>query len=207
MLKALVLLPMLISMTTQNPRIGVANPRFIERTSSDILLKVPFVHQVDDLPEDLKTLIKTSACGPAAVTMLLNFYHQNISLEEVISSLPTEVYVKGVGFFDLPKADREFGMKSVNIKPTIKSIYQTLWDGHPIILNVQNYDGITGHAVVVTGVKEYNGETAEALIVHDPYTQENVEFKILDEKTLLQPEGYTLYIGIIDPFYMTPSEV
>ena len=207
MLKALVLLPMLISMTTQNPRIGVANPRFIQKTANNIQIKVPYVNQVEDLPEELKTSVKTSACGPAAITMLLNFYNKHLTLEEVINQLPTDIYIKGIGFFDLPKADREFGMKSVNIKPTIRDIYQTLWDGHPIILNVQNYDGITGHAVVVTGVKEYNGKTAEALIVHDPYTQENVEFKILDDKTLLQPEGYTLYIGIIDPFYMTPSEV
>lgn len=170
-------------------------------------MEVPFVHQKEDLIGTKYESIGGSACGPAAITMALNYHGEQISLEEVIDKLPDRVYVKGKMFYDLMAGPKLFGYASVPIEKNIESIFNAIKEGHPVLLNVQNYDGITGHEVVVVEVKNYNSElkTAEALIVHDPFREGNREFKIIDGNRLEQPEGYILPIGTLRPFYIIKS--
>jgi hypothetical protein len=180
----------------------VANTRYIINDDKNVALNVPFIHQIENLPEDKKTLIGTTACGPASLTMAFNYLGLNISLWDVIDKLPDTVYVKGRQFYNLPSGAELFDLKTVSFKNSPKNIYEALKNGHPVILNIQNYDGITGHAVVVTGIKGFDGEKAEGLIVNDPYGGSDREFKYLSDSSLEQPEGYINYIGILDPFYV-----
>lgn len=171
-------------------------------TPQSVVLEVPFVNQIDDLPQDKKKEIRNTACGPAAITMALNYMDYNIKLWDVIDKLPTTVYIKGKMFYDLPAASKEFDKVSIAITSDYKTIYETLKLKKPIIMNIQNYDNITGHAVVVVGMKNFNGTTAESLIVHDPYRGPYREFSYYNETTLIQPEGNLNYIGILKPFYL-----
>jgi len=174
----------------------------LEEKGASILLDVPFIHQIDNLPDELKPIIKTTACGPSALAMVLNYYGNSYSLEEIISRLPESVYIKGDRYYDLMDGPKLFGYTSIKTGNSPKDIFETLSDGHPIILNIQNYDGITGHALVVTGVKEFDGEHAKSLIAHDPYRNSNREFEYINDNQLRQPEGYINYIGHNPPFYI-----
>ncbi len=173
---------------------------FLENTTENVVLSVPFVHQIDDLPEDKKAEIRTTACGPAALTMIFNYMGMDVSLYEVIEKLPTEVYVRGRMFYRLDKGPKEFELAGVQFKNSPKAIFEQLKAEKPVVLNIQNYDGITGHAVVVVGMKGFDGENARSLIVHDPWVGPYREFEYINANTLKQPEGYNLPIGILDPF-------
>lgn len=177
-------------------------------TPQSVVLEVPFVDQIENLPSEKKKEIRNTACGPAAITMVLNYMKYDISLWDVIDKLPTTVYVKGKMFYNLPAASTEFDKVSVSITNDYKTIYETLKDKKPIIMNIQNYDNITGHAVVIVGIKNFNGTTADSLIVHDPYRGPYREFKYYNETTLIQPEGNMNYIGTLKPFYLAnkPSD-
>lgn len=203
MLKTLVFLPVLISINTQTSRnMGLINNVIIS-TQERVQLVVPFTHQIEDLEENSKPIMKSSACGPSALTMSFNYLGENNKLDDVINKLPTDVYIKGDKFYNLPKGAEIFGKKSVEIDQTPKAIFSALENGHPVILNVQNYDGITGHALVVTGMRGFDGEHAKYLIVHDPYVGPYRSFEYINDSTLTQPEGYSLPIGILKPFYIT----
>ncbi|MFA6981987.1 MAG: C39 family peptidase [Patescibacteria group bacterium] len=201
------LLTFLILSTKDTPleQITAEGSVFLAKSEENIVLKVPFVHQIDDLSEKEKPLVRTTACGPAALTMLFRFHGTNVSLEEVIAKLPTTVYVKGQRFYNLYKGAEYFSMTSTEIEKTPKSIFETLEKGEPIILNVQNYDGITGHALVVVGMIGFDGEKASSLVVHDPFVGPYRVFPYASETTLDQPEGYKNYIGILNPFYVTEA--
>jgi hypothetical protein len=183
------------------------NSIFLIKSEKDILLKVPFVHQKDDLKDTPDEWAGGSACGPSAITMALQFHGQDVSLYEVVNKLPPEVYVKGVMFYNLAKGPEFYGYQSESIDINTEQIYTTLLTGNPILLNIQNYDGITGHEVVVVGISEYDSETktAKSLIVHDPFREAYREFEFVNETTLLQPEGWHLPIGNTKPFYITKS--
>jgi ABC-type bacteriocin/lantibiotic exporter with double-glycine peptidase domain len=174
--------------------------KFLENTTENVVLNVPFVHQIKDLPEDKKSEIVGSACGPAALTMVFKYLGERTTLYDVISKLPTDVYIKGRMFYNLPEGAKYFGHISTSFKNTPKNIYDQLKEQKPIIMNVQNYNGITGHAIVVVGIKEYNGESATSLVVHDPWTEAYKEYAYINQNTLKQPEGYILTIGSLDPF-------
>jgi hypothetical protein len=194
---------LLASINTFNK--GIPESKFLINTPETIVLNVPFVHQIEDLPNDYKTIIKTTACGPASIAMALDFLGEKESLKDVIDKLPDTVYIKGKKFYNLYDGPKYFGKKSVVIGYTAKEIYEELSKEHPIILNVQNYDGITGHALVIVGIKNYKDEKAESLIVHDPFRAPYREFKFLTENTLQQPEGYQNTIGSLSPFYVIDS--
>ncbi len=183
-----------------------SSPKFIQKDEHTILLDVPFVNQINDLPESAKQLIKGSACGPASLTMAFNYYGQNLSLYEVIQKLPASVYVKGERFYQLQKGPDYFGFKSRSFKNSPQNIYNALEEGNPVILNLQNYDGITGHAVVVVGIKNYTDGRADSLIINDPFRERNMEFAYIDANHLKQPEGYVNSIGTLDPFYILPEK-
>lgn len=175
---------------------------FIKKSDTEITLNVPFVHQINDLEEEDKAAISTTACGPSALAMLFKFYGVNTDLNQVIENLPGSVYVKGRYFINLKEGTEIYNFKPLEIDPRPERIYETLKEGNPVVLNIQNYDGITGHAVVVVGIKGFDGQKAKSLIVHDPFKAAYREFEYLTDQTLKQPEGYTLSIGSNSPFYI-----
>lgn len=199
------LLSFLITSTTPSQLVGRAiaeNPNFIIKEEKNVILDAPFIHQVDNLPKDQRALIRGTACGPSAITMVLKHLGSDIELMDVINKLPNSVYVKGDRFYNLTKAAEIFSKKAVSFENSPENIYNVLNSGHPVILNVQNYDGITGHAVVVVGIMGYEDNSAVSLIVHDPFVGAYRKFDYINNHTLRQPEGYVLPIGIMQPFYM-----
>jgi len=173
---------------------------FQENTTENVVLNVPYVNQKTDLPENKKDEILGSACGPAALTMVFKYLGEDTTLYDVISRLPTDVYIKGKMFYNLPGGAKYFGYKATSFKNTPKNIYDQLKKQNPVIMNVQNYNGITGHAIVVVGIKGYDGQKATSLIVHDPWTEAYKEYQYINANTLKQTEGYVLPIGSLDPF-------
>lgn len=194
-------------MTTTTLLLNLIIALIIPQQIGDISIDAPFVHQIDDLPKDLKPIIRSTACGPAVLAMVLNHQGNNFTLEEIISKLPSSVYVKGDRYYNLMAGPNYFGYTSNKIEKSPKSLFKILNKGFPIILNVQNYDGITGHALVVIGMKGFDGEHAESLIVHDPYRNASREFKYINDNQLQQPEGYINYIGHNAPFYITKQQL
>src|SRR3989338_596782 len=176
---------------------------FILKSDKTVLLNVPYIHQIEDLTEETKSAIRNTACGPASVTMALKHLNDNKTLNEVIEKLQNTVYVKGDRFYNLYDASNYFNKSTNKFKNSYENIYTVLNKGHPVILNIQNYDDITGHALVIVGITNYENGKAKSLIAHDPYRGPYREFVYIDENTLLQPEGNTNYIGILDPFYIT----
>ena len=176
-------------------------------TDTAVQLRVPYTHQFEDLPEDRQDEIGWTACGPTALTMSFNFHGIDTDLINVIDQLPNDVYIKGSMFYNLPKGADLYDFDTTSIEISAQAFYDTLVAGHPIILNVQNYDGITGHALVVTGIRGFDAETntATSLIVNDPFVEEGREFPFLSTTTLQQPEGWVNYIGTLKPFYITPQ--
>lgn len=173
--------------------------------SQDIVLDVPYVNQKEDLMNTSDAWAGGSACGPAAITMALQYENEIYSLYDVVNALPTNVYVKGRMFYNLSAGPRQFGYVANEINIDTKEIHDVLQMGKPVLMNVQNYDGITGHEIVVVGMLGFDGETAKSLIVHDPFTHGYREYEYINEHTLRQPEGYILPIGIIKPFYISKA--
>lgn len=180
--------------------------KFLIKNDKNVILDVPFVHQIEDLSDEEKPKVRATACGPAALAMLFQFHGKEVDLEEVISKVPTSVYVKGERFYNLYKGADYFDMSSVKITNKAEDIFNTLQMGEPIILNVQNYDGITGHALVIVGMINFDGENAESLIIHDPYVGPYRAFTYEANTVLRQPEGYNNYMGHLDPFYLKGME-
>lgn len=202
MLEKLALLPILIASTTNNPSTEVINQGFTIKNESSIQIMVPFNHQVDDLDEANKLAVGGTACGPTTLTMVLRHRGVETNVNEVLDKLPTAVYVKHVGFYELYKGSEYFDKASVQINQNPTAIYEALNQGNPVILNIQNYDGLYGHAVVVTGIRGYTGTSAKSLIVHDPFKGPYREFKYINNDTLQQPEGFYNPIGHKKPFYI-----
>lgn len=176
------------------------NSRFLINTEKTVVLSVPYTHQIDDLPENKEEEIGTTACGPSAIQMILQYFGENYTLYEVIEKLPTSVYVRGKMFYNLYDGPKQFGYEVTKIKSTPESFFQTLKKGQPIILNIQNYDGITGHAIVIVGIQAFDGKNAKSLIVHDPYVEGYRSFDYITDTQLQQPEGYINYFGNLEPF-------
>jgi len=206
MMETLAILPLIISSLTSQP---VEADLVALNTQTDVQLVVPFTHQVSDLSEESKALISNTACGPASLTMAFDYLGSELTLESVIAGLPPTVYIKGDKFYDLKSGASPFGFESVDIEQSPTAIYTALSLGNPIVLNIQNYDGILGHALVVTGIRGFDSETGKAtsLIVHDPFVGPYREFKYVDANTLMQPEGFVNLIGIINPFYVKIPKV
>lgn len=218
MLKTLLILPFIASILSPSSngalnvysryKISTAErEKTLINSDETILLKVPYTHQYEDLPDDQKPFIRKTACGPAAIAMALNSDGREISLIDVINKLPESVYRKGDRFYNLTKAPEYFSEMAVEIENSPKAIFDTLKSGNPIVLNIQNYDGVTGHAVVVVGMSGFNGNTADYLIIHDPYVGPYRTFKYINPDTLQQPEGYYNSIGILKPFYIEDGNV
>lgn len=207
MLETLAFMPFLAAVFTKtaNATEPVKPADYTIEQGQDIVLDVPFLNQKEALVGTPDEWAGGSACGPTAIAMALKYEGENYSLYEVVNSLPTNVYVKGVQFYNLKEGPKQFGYIATEIEIDTKEIFRVLSEGNPILMNVQNYDGITGHEIVVVGIIGFDGENAKSLIVHDPFTTAYREFEYINEKTLKQPEGYVLPIGIIKPFYITKA--
>ena len=173
---------------------------------TDIQLTVPFVHQNNDLNEE-NIVFGYTTCGPAALTMVLKHSGMSIGINEVLDRIPNYVYIKGDQFYDLPEGTKYFNKKYEYIDNSPKSIYKSLKNGSPLVMNIQNYDGLHGHAIVVTGIRGYDEatNTAKALVVHDPFKGAYVTFEYHDNFNLKQPEGFINPIGIMDSFFIVNS--
>lgn len=202
MITKIAYIPLIISALTSYPK----EMGFVSKQEyADIQLSSPFIHQYNDLSNDSKLYIGFTACGPAVLTMAFRRLGLDASLDSVISNLPDSVYIKGDKFYNLSEGPKYFGFKTVGIRSKPKDIYNALKGGNPIVLNIQNYNGILGHALLITGMKGFDGENAASLIAHDPFVGPNREFEYIDQSTLRQPEGYTNPIGVIMPFYIASN--
>jgi len=175
---------------------------FIISNDERIQLNVPYFSQLNDISDKVKEKVGSTACGPAVVAMALKYIKLDVTLDNVISKLPNSVYIKGKGFNDILGASKYFDKESVKVAQNPKAIYETLKQGFPVILNIQNFDGISGHAVLVTGIKGFDGKKAYSLIVNDPYYGSLMEYKYISANSLLQPKGYINTIGPVQPFYI-----
>lgn len=203
MLETIALLPLLIATTVNNPIPEGLETGFTVKNEENVQIIVPYNHQIEDLNEKNAYLAGGTACGPTTITMLLRHNGMETNVNEVIEILPTNVYIKGVGFYALEKGANLFNMRSVEVGYTPTDIYNALYEGNPVIMNIQNYDGLYGHAIVVTGIRGYNGDTAESLVVHDPFDGPYKRFEYVNSRTLKQPSGYYNPIGHKKPFYIT----
>lgn len=208
MFNALAFLPLIANVLTSTPTALAQSlektNKFIQKTESEILLDVPYVNQIEGLKGTSDAWAGGSACGPASLNMVMNDKGKTYDLQTIVNRLPASVYIKGKMFYNLTAGPGFFGFKSTEIEINTKEIYETLADGNPIVMNIQNYDGITGHAVVVVGIKGFDGTTAKSLIAHDPFKAPYQVFEYINETTLRQESGWITPIGTIKPFYVTP---
>jgi hypothetical protein len=168
----------------------------------NILLNVPYFHQVRDLTEKNKQIAENTACGPTVAAIMLQNEGMNVNINDVLAIVPNYVYQPGVGFYRMDKFAPYFNKEAVLIDFSHKNIYDALNQGKVVFLNVKNYDGSYGHALAIVGMKGFDGEKAESLIIHDVWVGPYREFKFTSNDTLEQPEGYTNYINKSLLFYI-----
>ncbi len=154
----------------------------------NIVLNVPYYHQIKDLNEFGTNYAANSACGPTAVAIMLKNEGMNLDPNDVLAVVPNEVYISKVGFYRIEKGPSYFNKESEMVKFSHKNIYEALNKGKPVFLNIFNYEGYYGHAVVVVGMRGFDGEKAESLIVHDVWTGPYKEFKFNTNNTLIEPD-------------------
>jgi hypothetical protein len=161
-----------------------------------ILPNVPYVHEYYSLLNEDPEVVKKiwwSACGPASLTMALQYLTVpgTETLWSVIKKLPSDVYIQGDQTYNLTKGAAVFGKKAVSLERSATGIYKALKAGHPVILNVTNYNGSVGHYMVVVGIIGYDGKNARSLIIHDPgYDDPNgemLEFPFTGPTKIIQP--------------------
>jgi hypothetical protein len=168
----------------------------------NILLNVPYFHQVRDLTEKNKQIAENTACGPTVAAIMLQNDGMNVDVNDVLAIVPNYVYQPRVGFYRMDKFAPYFNKEAVLIDFSHKNIYDALNQGKAVFLNVKNYDGSYGHALAIVGMKGFDGEKAESLIIHDVWVGPYREFKFTSNDTLEQPEGYTNYINKSLLFYI-----
>ena len=157
----------------------------------NIILNVPYYNQIKDLNDFGAQYAGNSACGPTALAIMLKNEGMNIDPNDVLAIVPNEVYVSKVGFYRIEKGPSYFNKKVEVIKFSHKNIYDALNRGKPVFLNIKNYEGYYGHAVVIVGMRGFDGEKADSLIIHDVWTEPYQEFKFNTYNTLVEPgKGY-----------------
>jgi uncharacterized protein YvpB len=170
----------------------------------NIILNVPYYNQLKDLNELSSDYAGATACGPTALAIMLKNEGMNVDVNDVLAVVPNEVYVPKVGFYRIEKGSTYFNKESVKVDFSHKNIYDALNMGKPVFLNVKNYEGSYGHAVVIVGMRGFDGEKAESLIIHDVWTGPYKEFKFNTYNTLIEPgtNGYINYINEANLFYI-----
>ncbi len=173
-----------------------------EAQKLNILLKVPFFHQYNDLTAENKEYALKTACGPTAASIMLQAEGIKVDPNDLLAILPTSIYQPKVGFYRMQDFAPYFNKEAVMVEFSHKNIYDVLNTGKPVFINIKNYDSGYGHAMVIVGMNGFDGEKAESLIAHDVFVGPYREFKFLSNTTLLQPEGQTNYINTAMLFYI-----
>lgn len=173
-----------------------------EAQKLNILLKVPFFHQYNDLTEENKAYALKTACGPTAASILLQAEGVKVDPNDLLAILPTSIYQPKVGFYRMQDFAPYFNKEAVMMEFSHKNIYDVLNTGKPVFINIKNYDSGYGHAMIIVGMNGFDGQKAESLIAHDVFVGPYREFKFLSNDTLLQPEGQTNYINKSMLFYI-----
>ena len=174
-----------------------------EEEKLNIVLNVPYYHQIKDLNQFGTEYAGNSACGPTALAIMLKNEGMNLDPNDVLSVVPNEVYISKVGFYRIEKGPSFFNKEAEMIKFSHKNIYDALNKGKPVFLNIFNYEGYYGHAVVIVGMRGFDGEKADSLIVHDVWTGPYKEFKFKSENTLIEPgKGFINTINKNNLFYI-----
>jgi uncharacterized protein YvpB len=173
-----------------------------ENKKINILLKVPFFHQYNDLTEKNKDYALKTACGPTAASIMLQADGVKVDPNDLLAILPTSIYQPKVGFYKMQDFAPYFNKEAVMMDFSHKNIYDVLNTGKPVFINIKNYDSGYGHAMVIVGMKGFDGQKAESLIAHDVFVGPYREFKFLSNDTLRQPEGQTNYINKAMLFYI-----
>jgi hypothetical protein len=168
----------------------------------NILLNVPFFHQYNTLSDYNKQLAEKTACGPTAAAIMLQNEGMNVDVNDVLAIIPNNVYQPKVGFYQMDKFAPYFNKEAVKVEFSHKNIYDVLNQGKVLFLNVKNYDSGYGHAMVIVGMKGFDGERADSLIIHDVWVGPYREFKFNSYDTLVQPEGQVNYINKSLLFYI-----
>ena len=179
------------------PKVGAQ-----EVSKLNILLKVPFFHQFNDLNESNKKLVEKTACGPTVAAVMLQNENMKVDVNDVLAILPNSIYQPKVGFYQMQDFAPYFNKEAVMLQYSHKNIYDALNKGKVVFLNIKNYDSGYGHAVAIVGMNGFDGERAESLIIHDVFVGPYREFKFIDYDTLRQPEGQTNYINKSMLFYL-----
>src|SRR3989338_6868218 len=89
---------------------------FIVSNDKRVQLNVPYFSQLNDISDEVKEKVGSTACGPAVVAMALKYIKMDINVDDVIFKLPNSVYVKGKGFNDLPSASKYFDKEGIKIE-------------------------------------------------------------------------------------------
>jgi len=179
------------------PKVGAQ-----EVSKLNILLKVPFFHQFNDLNESNKKLVEKTACGPTVAAVMLQNENMKVDVNDVLAILPNSIYQPKVGFYQMQDFAPYFNKEAVMLQYSHKNIYDALNKGKVVFLNIKNYDSGYGHAVAIVGMNGFDGERAESLIIHDVFVGPYREFKFIDYDTLRQPEGQVNYINKSMLFYL-----
>lgn len=168
-----------------------------EEEKLNIVLNVPYYHQIKDLNDFGAEYAGNSACGPTALSIMLKNEGINVDPNDVLAMVPNEVYISRVGFYRIEKGASYFNKETELLEFSHKNIYDSLNKGKPVFLNIFNYEGYYGHAVVIVGMRGFDGEKADSLIVHDVWTGPYKEFKFNSYNTLIEPgKGF---INVINP--------
>ncbi|MCL5411827.1 MAG: C39 family peptidase [Patescibacteria group bacterium] len=143
-----------------------------------IIANVPYIHEYASLDDTDKPNVQWTACGPASLTMALNYAGVSDRLSVVARKLSDAgIYSWGnltVG--QLSSGPALWGKKMVVVENSPAGIYNALKDGHPVVINVGNYNNKEveyndpargGHFMVVVGIKGFDGEYAKSLIIND----------------------------------------
>lgn len=165
-----------------------------ERQKVNILIKAPYFNQISDLSDRNKEYAGGTACGPTSLAIMLSHAGVKVDPNDTLKVLPLNVYIPRVGFVDIKAGASYFNKTSVDIEFSHKNIYETLDQGHPVFINLFNYDSGYKHGAVIVGMKGFNGEKADSLIIHDVWTEAYQEFKFNTVDTLIEPKNGNMNI-------------
>jgi len=163
------------------------NAQAEEKQKVNILIKAPYFNQITDLSDKNLEYAGGTACGPTSLAIMLKYSGLDVDPNDVLKMVPLEVYIPKLGFVDIKAGASYFNREAVDIEFSHKNIYKTLDQGHPVFINIFNYDSGYKHGAVIVGLKNFDGEKAESLVIHDVWTKGYQEFKFHTNDTLVEP--------------------
>jgi ABC-type bacteriocin/lantibiotic exporter with double-glycine peptidase domain len=132
-----------------------------ETLPEEVDLEVPYVHQ-DNL-----------YCGPASLTMVLNYYGLNVEQYEVGESIIGKL---GSTPWDLRYKAESYGLEASVVSCGFNNLLELLAKDVPVIVRILNNSGTNGHFVVATG---YDLDD-QVLYINDPANEYRDEIPFED---------------------------